>query len=84
VNLLYLGSTRTGQKTPLQVYHWKQCLTFSCPATSYNDVFTIVAPIHFLATMTLLYCCTSEHAYRAIAWQWFGQIRHNIITLSDG
>jgi hypothetical protein len=28
--------------------------------------------------MTFLYCCTFEHAYRAVAWQWFGQIRYNI------
>jgi hypothetical protein len=31
--------------------------------------------------MTFLYCCTFEHAYEAVAWQWFGQIRY--ITLDD-
>jgi hypothetical protein len=30
--------------------------------------------------MTFLYCRTFEHAYRAVAWQWFGQIRYNIYT----
>jgi hypothetical protein len=41
---------------------------------------TIVAGIRFLATMTFLYCCTPEHAYRAIAWQQFGQIRYNTLA----
>jgi hypothetical protein len=24
-----------------------------------------------------------EHAYRAVAWQWFGQIRYNMYNLTD-
>jgi hypothetical protein len=31
--------------------------------------------------MTFLYCCSFEHAYRAVAWQWFGQIRYNRISI---
>jgi hypothetical protein len=50
-------------------------------ATSYSDASTFVAGICFLATMTFLCCCTFEHAYRAIAWQRFGQIRYNILTI---
>jgi hypothetical protein len=34
-------------------------------------------PSRCLVTTTSLYCCASEHAYRAIAWQRFGQIRYN-------
>jgi hypothetical protein len=66
------------------MYYWKQCLSFSCPATSYSGVFTIVArireclPSRCLVTTTFLYCCAFEHAYRAIAWQRFGQILYNI------
>jgi hypothetical protein len=60
------------------MYCWKECLSLSCPATSYSDVLTIVARIRFLPTMTFVYCCAFEHAYRAVAWQRFGQIRYNM------
>jgi hypothetical protein len=30
--------------------------------------------------MIFLYCCTFEHVYRAVAWQWFGQIRYNTVA----
>jgi hypothetical protein len=77
-NLLYVSSTLAAYKTPLQMYYWKQCLWFSCPATSYSGVFIIVVshsrlreclPSRCLVTTTFLYCCAFEHAYRAIAWQ---------------
>jgi hypothetical protein len=64
------------------MYCWNECLLLSCPVTNYSDVLTIVAGIRFLATITFLYCCTFEHAYRAIAWQLFGQIRYNMLCLS--
>jgi hypothetical protein len=62
------------------MYYWKEYLSFTCQATSNSDVLTIVAGIRFLATMTFPYCCKHEHAYRAVAWQRFGQIRYNIFS----
>jgi hypothetical protein len=81
--LLYVGLTRTAQKTLVHIYYRKKYLSFSCPATSYNDVFTIVARSRCLVTKTFLYCCAFEHACRGIAWKRFGQIRYNILSPSS-
>jgi hypothetical protein len=39
------------------MYYWKQCLSFSCLATSYSGVFTIVTRI-----------CGYENVYRVAAY----------------
>jgi hypothetical protein len=58
------------------MYYWKQCLSFIAQQ-QITVVYSLLLPrIRGLATMTLLHCCTPEHAYRAITWERFGQIHY--------
>jgi hypothetical protein len=57
----------------------QRCIHYCCPHSRLRECL----PSRYLVTTTFLYCCAFQHAYRAIAWQRFGQILYNILFSSS-
>jgi hypothetical protein len=55
----------------------KRCIQYCCPHSRLRECL----PSLCLVTTTFLYCCAFELAYRAVAWQRFGQIRYSILLI---